>query len=110
MAEYNPRYFEDPYEFKPSRWYDHSSSSDDSITAFSVGITMIFSISLIHLPHIGLKSSRMHRAQICDDRGRVFAHIFTQGLASGTIAAERGGLGGLAKASSGCRDEDHLIQ
>ncbi|KAF7344593.1 hypothetical protein MSAN_01941400 [Mycena sanguinolenta] len=35
-VQYNPRYFEDPEEFKPSRWYGLPADSEQ-YTAFSVG-------------------------------------------------------------------------
>lgn len=34
--QYNPRYFDEPEKFKPSRWYGTSNESD-SFTAFSIG-------------------------------------------------------------------------
>ncbi|KAG6850123.1 hypothetical protein H0H93_000745 [Arthromyces matolae] len=34
--QYNPRYFEEPEAFKPSRWYNTSSESD-TFSAFSIG-------------------------------------------------------------------------
>ncbi|PAV19758.1 cytochrome P450 [Pyrrhoderma noxium] len=37
-VQYNPRYFTDPMEFRPSRWYAQETSDiADSFTAFSVG-------------------------------------------------------------------------
>lgn len=37
-TEYNPRYFPDPYAYKPSRWYEQETSEiPDVFTAFSVG-------------------------------------------------------------------------
>ncbi|KAG6898860.1 hypothetical protein C0993_003485, partial [Termitomyces sp. T159_Od127] len=36
LEEYNPRYFEKPEEYKPSRWYNISSESD-AFSAFSIG-------------------------------------------------------------------------
>ena len=36
LTEYNSRYFEDPKEYKPSRWYDVSNESE-AFTAFSIG-------------------------------------------------------------------------
>lgn len=39
ILEYNPRYFTDPMEFRPSRWYAQETSDiADSFTAFSVGM------------------------------------------------------------------------
>jgi len=35
-VHYNPRYFENPEEFRPSRWYDISNESE-AFTAFSIG-------------------------------------------------------------------------
>ncbi|KAK0237713.1 cytochrome P450 [Armillaria nabsnona] len=35
-VQYNPRYFEEPEKFKPSRWYGISNESE-SFTAFSIG-------------------------------------------------------------------------
>lgn len=37
--EYNERYFEDPYAFKPSRWYAQETTEGvaDAFTAFSIG-------------------------------------------------------------------------
>ncbi|KAH8110759.1 cytochrome P450 [Phellopilus nigrolimitatus] len=36
--QYNPRYFPDPYVYKPSRWYEQESSNvPDAFTAFSIG-------------------------------------------------------------------------
>jgi hypothetical protein len=36
-TEYNPRYYPDPETFKPSRWYNLGTTSDDIYTAFSNG-------------------------------------------------------------------------
>ncbi|KAJ2933973.1 hypothetical protein H1R20_g3142, partial [Candolleomyces eurysporus] len=36
-VQYNPRYFDEPEKFKPSRWYGLSLSDTDAYTAFSVG-------------------------------------------------------------------------
>lgn len=36
LEEYNPRYFEEPEEYKPSRWYNISSESE-AFSAFSIG-------------------------------------------------------------------------
>jgi cytochrome P450 len=35
-VQYNPRYFDSPNEYRPSRWYG-SSDSSEAFTAFSVG-------------------------------------------------------------------------
>lgn len=36
LLEYNPRYFDEPEKFKPSRWYGVPAESE-VFTAFSVG-------------------------------------------------------------------------
>ncbi len=41
FLEYNPRYFEEPEKFKPSRWYGVPAESD-MFTAFSVGVFLDF--------------------------------------------------------------------
>ena len=48
-AEYNPRYFPDPYEFKPSRWYNAEGVVEsEAYTAFSIGecVRLIATLSL----------------------------------------------------------------
>ena len=40
LAEYNPRYFDEPEKFKPSRWYGVPADSE-MFTAFSVGESRI---------------------------------------------------------------------
>lgn len=36
-TEYNPRYFDEPEKYKPSRWYGMRSQDSEEFTAFSVG-------------------------------------------------------------------------
>jgi cytochrome P450 len=36
VKEYNPRYFDNPEEYRPSRWYGVSNESE-AFTAFSIG-------------------------------------------------------------------------
>jgi len=36
-VQYNPRYFDSPNEYRPSRWYGVSSDSSEAFTAFSIG-------------------------------------------------------------------------
>lgn len=43
-AEYNPRYFDEPEKFKPSRWYGLSSSDSEAFTAFSIGVSVSFQL------------------------------------------------------------------
>jgi len=40
LTEYNPRYFDEPEKFKPSRWYGVPADSE-MFTAFSVGESRI---------------------------------------------------------------------
>ena len=40
ITEYNPRYFDEPEKYKPSRWFN--ISNDEAFTAFSVGMYMVF--------------------------------------------------------------------
>jgi len=35
LTEYNPRYFDEPEKYKPSRWY--GISNDESFSAFNIG-------------------------------------------------------------------------
>lgn len=36
ITEYNPRYFDQPNEYRPSRWYEVSNESE-AFSAFSIG-------------------------------------------------------------------------
>lgn len=36
VIEYNPRYFEEPDEYRPSRWYGKENEAE-AVTAFSIG-------------------------------------------------------------------------
>ncbi|KIM47101.1 hypothetical protein M413DRAFT_64094 [Hebeloma cylindrosporum] len=36
-VQYNPRYFDAPNEYRPSRWYGTSGEASDSFSAFSIG-------------------------------------------------------------------------
>ena len=49
VPEYNPRYFPDPGEFKPSRWYNAEGVVEsEAYTAFSIGecVRLIATLSL----------------------------------------------------------------
>lgn len=58
LSEYNPRYFEDPYEFKPSRWYGVPDGSE-LFAGFSIGMHDLYPALL--MSNIGLTSSRWYR-------------------------------------------------
>ena len=40
IIEYNPRYFDEPEEYKPSRW--HNISNDEAFSAFNIGMHIVF--------------------------------------------------------------------
>ena len=40
LTEYNPRYFDEPEKYRPSRWY--GISNDEAFSAFSIGMCMVF--------------------------------------------------------------------
>ncbi|KAF5365981.1 hypothetical protein D9758_006676 [Tetrapyrgos nigripes] len=36
-VQYNPRYFPDPYTYKPSRWYEMGNNDSEAFSGFSIG-------------------------------------------------------------------------
>jgi hypothetical protein len=40
LEEYNPRYFDEPERYKPSRWYGVSNESE-AFSAFSLGKNLL---------------------------------------------------------------------
>lgn len=47
MIEYNPRYFDEPEKYKPSRWY--GLSNDEVFSAFSIGMFFLLSFLILSI-------------------------------------------------------------
>jgi cytochrome P450 len=55
-VEYNPRYFDEPEKFKPSRWYDLEKDSE-LFTAFSIGSSIDYHKFLPPSAHLCYRNS-----------------------------------------------------
>lgn len=78
FPEYNPRYFDEPETFKPSRWEGISADSE-TFTAFSFGAfstsSLVFCLSFeSSLACHDLRPAHMHWPEIRDRRGCMLAN------------------------------------
>lgn len=93
--EYNPRYFDEPEKYKPSRWYGVSNESE-IFSAFSVGTYIIFSDGFEGMLKIEHRAPCMHRQKIRDNGGGVFPGRTLARLESGAHVPEGGDKRGVA--------------
>lgn len=90
-TEYNPRYFDDPKEYRPSRWYDVSNESE-AFSAFSIGNQALSSSVMFKevsrmADFAFIRPPNMHRAQIRHNGGGCIPHDAPPGLQDRAHAA-----------------------
>lgn len=89
--EYHRRYFSEPEEFRPSRWYkQHSAENDESeeYTAFSIGMARTLTCGSLPLMFPNHRSSCMPWAQIRDDGRRLLSRDAVARLADRAVACD----------------------
>jgi hypothetical protein len=105
-SEYNPRYFEDPAMYKPSRWYGLPGDSE-LFTAFSVGELLLWPPTAPRLRRTPKRTPCMPWQEIRDGRGYVLLGLIAARLEGATHPPRRGEQGAMGIPHHGRAHRDY---